>query len=78
MSYLYYHQSSRLSDARQRDLTRNALSCSEQRSAFSAVRKAFSATKKGILAISAFIGEVADAMNEARAHDAFYMLSRHS
>jgi len=78
MSYPYYYQPTRLSDSIERDLTRNALSCSEHRSAFTVVRNVFSAMKNGILAVSSFIGEVGDAMNEARAHDAFYMLSRHS
>lgn len=69
MSNLTYDLYPGLNDSAERDLMRKALSARNSHST-SATRKAFGSVVNGARAVSTFIGDVAQAMNESREHDA--------
>lgn len=69
MSNLTYDLYPGLKDSAERDLMRKALSAGDPHSA-SVTRNAFGSIVNGAKAVSTYIGDVAQAMNESRAHDA--------
>lgn len=72
MSDISYNQYTGLSDSLERDLMRKALSNGESVSITSLAKKVFTALKTGFIAVTSYIAELTNALDEARAKDAHF------
>ena len=69
MSVTALNHNSRLSDARERDLMRQAIAAGEATSIVDLCKSVLATLKKGVVALYDFVVDVAVAMDDARAKD---------